>query len=76
MAHGANFKPKNESIKYLIDKHALTNPIYVGDTDSDEKQSELAKIPFVFVSYGFGNTDKYCLKFDTFTELTEYFDKK
>jgi len=75
MAHGANFKPKNENIKYLVDKYALTNPVYVGDTKSDEKQSELANIPFVFISYGFGDTDKYYLKFDTFSELTEHFEK-
>jgi len=76
MAHGVNFKPKNENIKYLVDKYALRNPVYVGDTNSDAKQSELAKIPFVFVSYGFGDTDKYNFKFDSFIELTEYFDKK
>ncbi len=69
MAHAANFKPKNENIRYLIDKYAITNPIYVGDTHSDGEQARLAGIPFVFVSYGFGSTDKYDLKFDSFKEL-------
>lgn len=76
MAHGVNFKPKNENLKYLVDKYSLKKPVYVGDTDSDRKQSELANIPFVYVSYGFGQTDKYDLKFDSFTELTDHFDKK
>ena len=75
MAHAVNFKPKNENIKYLIDKYALTNPVYVGDAKSDGIQAELANIPFVFVTYGFGDTNKYDLKFDTFTELTAYFEK-
>lgn len=76
MAHGVNFKPKSENIRYLVDKYSLKTPIYVGDTDSDRKQSELANMPFVFVSYGFGQTDNYDIKFDSFLELTNYFDKK
>lgn len=76
MAHAANFKPKNENIKYLMNKYALTNPVYVGDTESDGKQSRLANLPFVFVEYGFGSTDNYDLKFKSFAEFTEYFDKK
>lgn len=76
MAHGMNFKPKHENLSYLVKKHALKHPIYVGDTHSDRKQSEKADIPFAFVSYGFGQTDKYHLKFDSFSELTDYFIKK
>ena len=69
LAHGQNFKPKHENIKYLINKYALENPIYVGDTDSDRKQAEKANIPFVFVSYGFGQSEAYNLKFESFKEL-------
>lgn len=76
MSHGVNFKPKNENLKYLVDKYSLKTPIYVGDTDSDRKQSELANMPFVYVSYGFGQTDKYDFKFDSFIKLTDYFYKK
>ncbi|MBI9066931.1 MAG: HAD family hydrolase [Salinivirgaceae bacterium] len=73
MAHGMNYKPKHENIKYLIDKHHLESPIYIGDTDSDRKQCDLLKIPFGFVSYGFGDSNNYCLKFDTFNQLENYF---
>ncbi len=59
-----------------MEKYSLTNPVYVGDTQSDSQQSELANIPFVFVNYGFGKTDKYNLKFDLFKELIEYFERK
>jgi phosphoglycolate phosphatase len=76
MAHGVNFKPKQENMKYLVGNYSLKKPVYVGDTDSDRKQSELADIPFVYVSYGFGQTDQYDLKFDSFTELTDYFNNK
>lgn len=74
MSYGMNSRPKHENIKYLIKKHILKNPMYVGDTDSDSKQCAMAQIPFVFVDYGFGKTQKYDFRFDSFTNLTEYFD--
>ena len=73
IAYGTNFMPKHHNIKQLIDKHGLQNPVYVGDTAGDGEQTRLAGIPFVFVSYGFGTTDDYDLKFDDFTSLSNYF---
>lgn len=73
MAHGMNYRPKYENIKFLIDKYHLQAPIYIGDTDSDRKQCDLLDIPFGFVSYGFGDTEDYNLRFDSFDELTNYF---
>src|SRR5690606_624067 len=75
MAHAANFKPKNKNIRYLMEKHSLKNPVYVGDTASDGEQSELADISFAFVNYGFGEAKKYDLQFSSFEELTNYFIK-
>ena len=73
MEHGMNLKPKSYNLKLLIDKHNLNNPFYVGDTDSDSKSSQLAGVPFVYLTYGFGTTDNYYLKFDSFPDLTDYF---
>jgi phosphoglycolate phosphatase len=73
IAHGINFMPKQHNIKLLMDKHHLKNPVYIGDTAGDGFESRQAGIPFVFVSYGFGNTDDYDLKFDDFKSLTDYF---
>lgn len=73
MEYGMNFQPKHINLKILIDRHNLKNPMYVGDTDSDRKQCELVHVPFVFVSWGFGNTEKYALRFDKMQELTDYF---
>ncbi|MGV3509257.1 MAG: HAD family hydrolase [Sphingobacteriaceae bacterium] len=75
VAHGINSMPKHHNIQLLVDKHNLKNAIYVGDTAGDSEQSELAKVPFVFVSYGFGSTDKYALKFDDFNAFTKHFMK-
>jgi len=73
MAYGANNMPKHHNMKLLSDKYSLKNPVYIGDTAGDGDQSRLAGIPFVFVSYGFGKTDDYDLKFDAFNPLTSYF---
>lgn len=73
MEYGMNFEPKHTNLKILIDRYNLKTPMYVGDTDSDRKECELAHVPFVFVSWGFGSTDTYSLRFDTMKELTNYF---
>jgi phosphoglycolate phosphatase len=73
LAHGVNFMPKNHNIKLLAEAHGLKNPVYIGDTAGDGEQSRMAGVPFIFVSYGFGQTDDYDLRFDDFKSLTEYF---
>lgn len=73
IAYGVNFMPKQHNIKLLTDKYDLKNPFYVGDTEGDGYQTRLAGIPFVFVSYGFGQTDDYDLKFDDFNALSHHF---
>lgn len=73
MAYGTNQMPKNHNMRLLMNKHNLQNPVYIGDTNGDAEQTRLAGIPFVFVSYGFGNTDDYDNKFDDFESLTQYY---
>ncbi|MDB5145374.1 MAG: family hydrolase [Mucilaginibacter sp.] len=73
IAYGTNYMPKHHNIQLLIERHDLKNPVYVGDTEGDSEQSRLAGIPFVFVSYGFGATDNHDIRFDSFTDFTEYF---
>jgi phosphoglycolate phosphatase len=74
MAHGQNNMPKHHNIKFLVDKYRLQNPFYIGDTDSDRIQSELAGLPYVFVDYGFGTSDKYTCKFSSFGDFEKYFN--
>lgn len=73
MAHGVNSMPKHHNIKLLVDKHQLKNPIYVGDTHGDCIETRKAGLPFVLVTYGFGTSDDYDLKFDDFNAFTDYF---
>lgn len=71
--YGSNFQPKHINMKTLIDKYDLKQPMYIGDTDSDRKQSDLASVPFVFAKWGFGDTDSFSLQFDDLKELTDHF---
>lgn len=73
IAYGDNKMPKHHNIKLLESNHELKAPVYIGDTAGDGEQSRQANVPFIFVSYGFGHTDDYDLKFDNFTSLTSYF---
>lgn len=75
LAHGQNYQAKSHNIGLIINKHQLRNPIYIGDTDSDRKQSELAGLPFVFMEYGFGSCDKYHRKFASFTEFSAFYQE-
>ncbi|WP_395804642.1 HAD family hydrolase [Daejeonella sp.] len=73
MAHGVNSMPKHHNIKLLVEKHQLKKPIYIGDTHGDSIETRKADLPFVLVTYGFGTSDDYDLKFDNFNDFTNYF---
>ena len=73
LEHGMNYMPKHHNMRLLADIHRLKHPIYIGDTDSDSKQSRMAGISFAFVGYGFGSTDDYDIAFNDFPELCNYF---
>lgn len=73
MEYGMNNQPKSVNLQLLKTNHQLQNPFYVGDTAHDSSQCAIAGVPFVFMTYGFGKTNEYALKFDSFPQLTEYF---
>ena len=73
LAHGENYRPKHENISFLINKHKLKLPVYIGDTQGDAEQSQLAGIPFVFMEYGFGDASTYDQKFSRFDDFTHYY---
>lgn len=76
MAHGQNHQPKHQNIRLLKDRYEITDAFYVGDTDSDRKQSELVPMPFVYVDYGFGDCGVYDFRFHSFNALSKSFLSK
>lgn len=75
IAYGDTGLPKSDNLRILTQKHNLRKPVYVGDTESDCQEAHKSDIPFVWLSYGFGKTDNYELRFDTFPQLTDFFVK-
>ena len=61
------------NLQLLKERHNLQSPVYIGDTEGDRRATHKAGMPFVLMTYGFGDTDKYDIKFDNFVELTDYY---
>jgi phosphoglycolate phosphatase len=60
---------KGENIKGIMKRNHLEHPIYVGDTQGDCDAAKLAKIPFVYASYGFGEVDRYDYVIEEISDL-------
>lgn len=52
---GRTGRPKWDNIRLILERNALTNAVYVGDTEGDQTAARQAGIPFVFAGYGFGS---------------------
>ncbi|WP_234123679.1 HAD family hydrolase [Clostridium hydrogenum] len=66
---GVTGLPKGENNKLIIKRNNLKNPVYVGDTISDAESAKIAKIPFVYARYGFGDVGEYDYVIDSFEEI-------
>ncbi len=71
--HGRTRQSKAENIKAVVQRNCLLSPVYVGDTESDSKAAQLAEVPFIFVSYGFGEVNNAAFSFPSFRDLVEAF---
>lgn len=74
--NGLSDLPKHDMLTNMISKYDLKNPVYIGDTASDEAACKQANLDFIHVSYRFGTTVNKCLSFDSFGVLIDYFRKK
>ena len=62
---------KGETIKKIMADNNITSACYIGDTQGDMEAADLAGIPFIYCTFGFGNPDHYWKKIDSFAELLE-----
>lgn len=62
---------KGETIKKLMADHGITSACYIGDTMGDMEAADLAEIPFIYCTFGFGRVEHYWKKIDSFAELLE-----
>ena len=60
---------KGETIRRLMQKHQITDAVYIGDTQGDCDAANNAGIPFIFAAYGFGQPDHYAAKIEQIEDL-------
>ncbi len=63
---------KSENLRRIIERNDLRRPVFVGDTDSDARAANDCGIPFVFVTYGFGEQVASDFEVGSFAELVRY----
>lgn len=63
---------KAENIRLVVSRNGLKNPVYVGDTESDELSADEAGVPFLHAAYGFGTAKHPLRALGSFSELLEY----
>ena len=71
MCFGDTGLPKGDTIRILMERHGITDAVYIGDTQGDLEASQKAGIPFIFCTFGFGSPEAYDAKIDAFTELPD-----
>ena len=69
MCFGDTGTSKGRTIRTLMQKHNITDCVYIGDTQGDYEATLEAGIPFIWAAYGFGTPDGYDAKIDAFKEL-------
>lgn len=60
---------KGDNIKLVMERNNLKNTFYVGDTLGDETAAKEAQLPFVYASYGFGESQNYEYELNSFKEI-------
>lgn len=71
LCYGDNLLDKPDNLKKMIKDHDLKHPVYVGDTARDEECCKIADVPFIFVSWGFGDVPDAEYRADSMKELPD-----
>ena len=64
---------KGENIKLIMQRNNIKKAIYVGDTISDKEAADIARIPFIYAAYGFGQVSEYDYKINDIKDLCNLF---
>jgi phosphoglycolate phosphatase len=73
--YGLSGLSKAEMLLKIKNNYILNNPVYIGDTEGDEIATNLAKMEFIYVSYGFGKAKNNPKTFNSSTSLMDYLKK-
>ncbi|AIE85723.1 HAD family hydrolase [Fimbriimonas ginsengisoli] len=67
---GNTAESKDRNLARVIQRNGLQRPIMVGDAAGDEAAARACRIPFAFVTYGFGTSLAPDFTYHSFPELT------
>lgn len=71
LCYGDTGAQKDVTMRLLIERNGLKNPIYVGDTQGDYDACVRANVPMIYASYGLGEVKKPDVTIDKIADLTE-----
>ena len=71
LCYGDNLLDKPDNLRKMINDYALKHPVYVGDTARDKECCEIANVPFIFVSWGFGDVPDARYRCDNIKDLPD-----
>ncbi len=70
ICYGDNGKGKAANIAFMVKKHNMLSPVYIGDIQGDQIACEIANVPFIWATYGYGKVVKnYQQKIDDISDL-------
>ena len=75
LCFGDNGIDKPDNLKKMIRDYDLVHPVYVGDTARDQECCEEAGVPFIFVSWGFGDVPDAPYRADSMKDLADLIPK-
>ncbi len=68
--HGGTGLPKSENLKLICQRNNLQDAVYIGDTTMDAEAADGAGLPFIQMTYGYGNFESE-VRFDSFAALVK-----
>ena len=71
LCFGDTGAPKGDTIRILMERHHVTDAVYIGDTQGDLEASRAAGVPFIFCAYGFGQPESWDARIGDIRELPE-----
>ena len=71
MCFGDTGTSKGKTIRALMERHGITDAVYIGDTQGDYEATLEADVPFIFAAYGFGEPAGWEAKIEKIQDLLE-----
>lgn len=69
LCYGDTLAQKDVTMRKLIAKNNLQNPVYIGDTQGDQNSCIKAGVPMIYAAYGLGEVEESDMTIQSISEL-------